>query len=77
MVASLQDRGMYLVHSNSARQTASDRRISDVSSWGCALAAVLAEDILGELFVSALFAALDVVSCMPKSVRRMPAYQLG
>jgi hypothetical protein len=77
VVARLRDRGMYLVHSNSARQTASDRRISDVASSGRALTTVLAEDILGQLFVSALLAALDVVSCMLKSMRRMPAYQLG
>jgi hypothetical protein len=77
VVASLQDRGIYLVHSDSARQTTSERRIPDVASCRCALAAVLAEDVLGELFVSTLFAALDVVSCMLKSMRRMPAYQLG
>jgi hypothetical protein len=68
---------MYLVHSDSARQTASERRISGVAGCRCALATVLAEDILGELFVSALLAALDVVSCMLRSMRRMPAYQLG
>jgi hypothetical protein len=54
----------YLVDSDSARQTASQRRISDVASCRCALAAVLAKNVLCELLVSALLAALDVVSCM-------------
>lgn len=54
----------YLVDSDSARQTASERRISDVASCRCALAAALAKDVLCELLVSALLAALDVVSCM-------------
>jgi len=67
----------YLVHSDSARQTASERRISDVASRRCALAAVFAEDVLRELFMSTLLAALDVVSCRLKLMRRMPAYQLG
>jgi hypothetical protein len=68
---------VYLVDSNSARQTASERRISDIASRRCALATVFAKDILRELFVSALLAALYVVSCMLMSMRRMPAYQLG
>jgi hypothetical protein len=54
----------YLVDSNSACQTASERRIPDVASCRCALATVLAKDVLCQLFMSALLAALDVVSCM-------------
>ena len=67
----------YLVHSDSARQTASERRISGVACCGCTLTTVLAEDVLRELFMSALLATLNVVSCMLRSIWRMPAYQLG
>lgn len=48
----------YLVHSDSAGQTASNGTLLGVASSRSALAAVLAEDILCELLILALLAAL-------------------
>ena len=55
----------YLGHPDSAGQTASNgSTLFGVASSRSALAAVLAKDVLCELLMSALLAALDVVSCM-------------
>ena len=50
--------GTYLGHSDSARQTASNGTFLVVASRRSALAAVLAEDVLCELLILALLAAL-------------------
>ena len=49
----------YLVHSDSAGQTASNGTLLGVTSSRSALATVFAEDVLCELLILALLAALN------------------